>query len=312
MSTSLLSDAASANSTAPSLRSTCLRAGWADGRRGWLVAIVLATIAAVNVVGTILVVRRFSGGLVEPLPRGQMLLTAMIATALGAYSRTAWQRVFFHDTQPIARRLSRLVGWGSSLGLLLLAVGCCWPANRLSDWLIWLPLLVADQFWRHSFFHGGRPRASRSAGHEAIAPAHFLTDRKPDSPSASELASDEQIIQQLHRVRNTSGQEMVFGTLRADFGAGQRTTTVHVGFCPPLSHRPQVEAEPLDGPDAVVKVVQTLPHGARLDVRLATPATEACQVQVDFAALPANAAEHLQAGERTPPTELPSRQKAVG
>ena len=58
------------------------------------------------------------------------------------------------------------------------------------------------------------------------------------------------------------------GTVVAEFAPGERTTIVHVAFCPPFELLPQVEAEIADGPDASVQVTQVLHHGARLDVRL--------------------------------------------
>ena len=251
---------------------------------------MLAITVTLNLVGLVLLARRIHGTLLEPLPPGKMLTTAVIAFLLTAFGRTAWRRIYL-TTEPGDRfRLPvqgqsdkrlidwngfgwHLVGWGSSIGILLLAIGCAHPGDRLSDWLIWLPLCVADQFLRQSFFDGGKPTPMK---------VPFQQQSQEGSPSEE----TEQIMQQLFRIRDATGQEKVYGTLRADFKQGQRSTTLYVGFCPPLSHQPLVEAELLEGPDSSMKVAQALAHGARLDLRLDRPAQGVCHVLIDMVALP--------------------------
>jgi hypothetical protein len=210
----------------------------------------------------------------------------------------------------------------------LLAVGCTYPAEHLGDWMVWLPLLVADQFWRQSFFDGGKPAArsgsaangsrktagkrrkaaaptTSSGGAVSIRPAanpplasrteQPIQSGKQEPPDIVSITAessgshasdpDQQLLQQLFRVRNAAGQETIYGTLRADFERGQRNASLYVGFCPPLAHPPRVEAEPVDGPAATLKVVQALAHGARVDLRLDRPASAECHVLVDLAAL---------------------------
>ena len=309
-------------------------------RRKWLPRIVLTCVATLNLVGLLLIVRRFRGALQEPLPTGHMLFTALVITTLAAYCRTAWRQASLDlDNQgkracPGHNRWSRFdrwVGWGSSLGLVLLAVGCTYPAERLSDWLVWMPLLVADQFWRQSFFDGGKPAAglgsaangsrktagerrkaaastTPSGGAVSIRPApnppvasrteqpmqsgkleaRDIVAITAESPGSRASEHDQQLLQQIFRIRNAAGQETIYGTLRADFERGQRNASLYLGFCPPLAHPPRVEAEPVDGPAATLKVVQALAHGARVDLRLDRPASAECHVLVDLAALGAD------------------------
>ncbi|RIK82683.1 MAG: hypothetical protein DCC67_06960 [Planctomycetota bacterium] len=98
------------------------------------------------------------------------------------------------------------------------------------------------------------------------------------------------MLQEVRRVRDEDGVEGIVATLRAEFAAGQRHAVLHVGFCPPLSHLPMVRAEAGDGPEAEVRVVQAFTHGARLEVRLAESAKEACSVLVELTAKPQAAA----------------------
>jgi hypothetical protein len=85
-------------------------------------------------------------------------------------------------------------------------------------------------------------------------------------------------LQELTRYRLADGREAVRGILRADFAAGQRSTTLYVAFCPPFERLPQVDASVLDGPPATVKLPQVLHQGAQIEVRLAEMAN--CQQSV--------------------------------
>ena len=269
-----------------------------------VVTAVVTFIALLNAIGLLLVLRRFVGALSDELPRDAMLLTALVATAIVAAIRIAWRHVF--PLRPLGQGNSNflgndwdaIVGYGSSLALVLFAVGCCYPAYHTSDWLIWLPPLVADQFWRQTFLDAGSPAnslalASLEMDEEAAATLAFPAERF-DIASAPAAASPrtqgdstEEVVQLLFRVRTDEGHEVVYGTVRADFVAGQRTAVVHIGFCPPLSHLPEIEAEPLPGSTARVKVAQALAHGTRLEVRLPAPAEEDRHILIDMAATPA-------------------------
>ncbi|NOY40925.1 MAG: hypothetical protein GXP26_03685 [Planctomycetes bacterium] len=281
--------------------------------------LVILIIVALNAIGLLLVVRRFAGALSKDLPPGAMLLTAIVAMAMVACTRIAWRRYFPLTVDVEELELSAsgrlgdlLVGYGSSLSLVLLAVGCIYPAERTVDLIIWLPALVADQFWRQSFFDAGHPdRGAGETGHDlenelVLASLAMVAGEKTFAPEGLErqLAAavgesgegeTEEIVQQLYRVRDELGQEVIYGTLRADFLAGQRTAVVHAGFCPPLSHLPEIEAESFRGPLARIKVVQALAHGTRMDVRLTAPAASDCHVWIDMAAIPATSAEKIQA-----------------
>ncbi len=273
-----------------------------------LVAFVLLSILVLLLsIGALIVSRRFVGALTHELPRDTMFLTALGATAVLAWLRIAWRRNFplgfpldnsakysnppesLNDSSPGSTigisHLDQAIGWGSCLALALLALGCCYPANRNSDWLIWLPLLVADQLWRQNFFDAGTPTAQpfkSPAKPSASAPAN-PTGLAEVGPS-SDVSHN--IVQQLFRVLEDQGQEVVYGTLRADFDAGQRTAVIHVGFCPPLGYLPEIEAESLPDQPTRIKVVQALSHGVRLDVRRTAPFDQQSCVWIDMAARP--------------------------
>ncbi len=285
-----------------------------------IVITIITLIALLNAIGLLLVLSRLTGALSGDLPRIAMVLAALITTAWATATRIAWRLLFPLEEAmtfetPSEYQWDAIVGWGSSLALILIAIGCCYPANYTSDWLIWFPALVADQFWRQTFFDAGRPALSLDAATTEIdlqleqqlaATIAFPTKHLPiehnfdddlqnSSPLQNQVDNTEQILQQLYRVRDEQGQEIVYGTVRADFETGQRTAVVHVGFCPPLAHIPEIEAESLPGSPCRIKIVQALAHGTRMDVRLPAPAETDRYVLIDMAATPALCQEEIRA-----------------
>ena len=257
---------------------------WQPSTDSALAVAVGATVAILLGVGLLVFARRLAGALSEDMPRDVMLLTAVTTTATLTCARLAWRRRFPLSTEHGLGRWDQLIGWGSSLALFLLAVGSCYPANHTSDLLIWLPLLVADQLWRQTFFDADSP------GDDVVSDQDCGTQLPPpatesEEPSAGDRPSGH-LVQQLFRLRDRSGSDVIYGTVRADFQMGQRTAVVYVGFCPPLNYLPEIEAEAWHDTPARIKVVQALAHGARLDVRLASPAAEADSVWIDMAATP--------------------------
>lgn len=259
---------------------------WPQRSRQTARVTVVAVIGVMLAVGTLITCRRFFGGLIETMPADAMLATALICTIIVALSRVAWRKTqpLVNGLDPVSMRLDTFVGWGSSAALVLMAVGCCYPAYRNVDWLIWLPMLVADQFWRQTFFDAGLPGlgfVDPDEQEEEIF--HIPSD---EVFAAAPRDENQQIVQQLYRVRDDSGQEVIYGTLRADFHKGQRTAVLHVGFCPPLSYLPEIEADALPSESARLKIVQALAHGARLDVKLSEIAEDDCHLWIDMAATP--------------------------
>lgn len=104
-------------------------------------------------------------------------------------------------------------------------------------------------------------------------------------------SDDGQTVQHLVR-RQTETSEQIDGWLRCNFSPGQRTAALHVAFCPPLAALPTVEAriDPQQSGIATCKVAELYVHGARFDVRLASPAQRANAVRVNFSAVVAQPA----------------------
>jgi len=89
-----------------------------------------------------------------------------------------------------------------------------------------------------------------------------------------------EVIQRLTRLRLPGGKDVIEGMLHCPLAPGQRTGSVHVAFCPPFAGIPKVTAEQISGPPARVRLGVVLPHGARVDVRLAAKPNMAPQLVV--------------------------------
>ena len=270
-----------------SLEFTHRRIPWQLRLRPALSATVGSIVAIVVTVGVLLTARRLLGEMNGELFPGLMLALALASAVIVTYARLAWRRNFPIETPADLSGVDQVIGWGTSIGLACLAVGCCYPGYRTVDWLIWLPILVADQIWRQDFFDAGQPGAMTELVEDFSWPAAITADSAISNEVAEgEFAFDENILQQLFRVREDDGVETIYGTVGADFVAGQRVSVVHIGFCPPLAYLPELVVEALPGSSAKIKIVQALAHGVRLDVRLPQVAEDDCQIWIDMAARP--------------------------
>ena len=122
----------------------------------------------------------------------------------------------------------------------------------LAAWIASIAAWVVRRFSGNGF-----PVGSRIHFHAAAA-----------GPSVeSEIGSSPPAEQSQRRWR-LDDREVIHGTVRVRFGAGERHQTAHVSFCPPLRSVPTIEVECVGGAEGTVAVAKALWHGAVLDVRL--------------------------------------------
>lgn len=183
----------------------------------------------------------------QPLALSSTLATAVVLLLLTLVSRNtaAWQ---------IHRQWFQV---GGGVGLFLASV----PARRNS------------------------PSHGHGSAEEGSTPAPHLGSFDPeDEPELEPEDDGEVVLQHVVRVRDASGREYVHATLRGEIEAGARRTTLHLGFCPPLATRPEVEAEIMEGPGGIAKVVQALHNGVQIEVELDEASLEATVITVEVAA----------------------------
>jgi hypothetical protein len=249
----------------------------------------LIGVGALFAIGLLIAARRIAGALTVDLSVAPLTATLLVAAAIVLGGRAAWRRAGV----VAANDVELIYAWMGTAAIVLLSIGCAWPAAESFAWLLPLPLLFGDHFSRVAFLNtrdasgGVHPRGPREA---SVADSHSnvmeASGVLPLTPPFEGGELEGEPLQQLTRVRDAEGVESIHGTLHAELAAGQRHATLHVGFCPPLEGSPTIEVEVIDGPDATVKVVQAFAHGARFELRLAEPAEEPCRARIEFAASP--------------------------
>jgi hypothetical protein len=120
-----------------------------------------------------------------------------------------------------------------------------------------------------------------------VAQTEILQKRPSTILSEENIAEADlplEVTQQLTRSTTAEGADEFAGWVRAPFAAGQRTSSVHLAFCPQFARTPELVVEQIDGPEARIKTAQVLPYGARLDLKLQTPAETPETVVLQFSA----------------------------
>ena len=147
----------------------------------------------------------------------------------------------------------KLSAWLTAAVLLLFATAFSFPGERAVDWLVWLAVFGVFL-----------------VSHSVIADV----PRKRSMPATE----TDRVLQQLTRSRSATGQAVIQGTLLAEFAPGERSAMLYVAFCPPFERLPQIELES----SADARLVQTLHHGAQIEVRLPSAAKSATTASVEM------------------------------
>jgi hypothetical protein len=242
--------------------------------------------------------RRVEGGLSRPLELPGLVLVAVAVAALAAAGRAAWRyplsgrAVGRRDWAPALTISAAVVGVGLAIGL---------PGTSSAGLALLWAILIAEESsaWlldvRRRRKHAVRVQGSGfrvqdsqlptpDVGHVCNVPTtqRHVANLPPDLQIPTPRDSD--VLQQLTRSRAAGGGETLAGWLRVGFSAGQRSTSVHVAFCPPFARTPKVTLQQLDGPTARIKTVQLLPYGARFDIKLAAVSEAAETLLLQFSA----------------------------
>ena len=217
--------------------------------------VVAATIVFSLAVGLFLLQRRFAGALSTPLPAPQFIATGALLAAWAVAVRK-----LSHATPALTAL--------AFVAILLIALACSYPGSRIIDWLVWPTAMFAA-----ALFPLNLPLAATRSGARP-------TD-SPPTPIPLD-AEPEHVLQQITRIRNADGTEVIRATLVGEFETGERQTTLYIAFCPPFERLPQVEVEVADDLEATVKLTQVLHNGAQIEVRLAEPAEEFSRVTIEL------------------------------
>jgi len=241
---------------------------------------VLLAVAAVFVAS-----RRLAGALETPLGPLQLLVAAGLLAGLARIAHALSQTGRL-------RAGSVLI----SLAMLTLAASLSLPGSNSIALLGFWAMIVGEEFWAWrsmSVVETSANRLSPSATLPCRGEGRLNALLSASSPADGDMIEEPEptepgadVLQQLTLRTTAEGSQELSGWLRTPLAAGQRTASLHVAFCPSFSQTPQVQAEPVAGPDCRIKVAQVLPYGARLDVKLDEPARGDDNVLVWFFASP--------------------------
>lgn len=247
-----------------------------------------ATLALLFLLALWLLARRAGGGLRQPLSPLALAAVAAILSSVMWVTRLLWYHAQLRH-QP----------WGPgaasqwaipSLVVLLLAVALSLDGTgSLPLTCFWIALMAVEgTWWWFAWRRGLATKASRSDGpgephpepaplEEATAPRAPRLEIVEHADLEEPLADD--VCQQITRSRAAQRDDTVTGLLRACFEPRQRSHSLHVAFCPPMLHRPDVTFIQLSGSRARIKAAEAQTFGIRFDLRLAA-ASDATQVVV--------------------------------
>lgn len=228
----------------------------------------------------LLLVRRMSGALVEPLGGVALLATAALAVLIGVAIRELW-RPAARDASKVERRV---ICFGPTLGVVLLAAALL-PGAEWMGSVGFLAITALGEGFAIGTWTRRAPkvRRSRPFGRRPGGPASPPSEVQVPGPEPR-ASTPEEVLQQMSRTRDAAGQEVLSGVVRAEFQPGERGTALHIAFCPPYAATPQFTAGQAAGPKARLKVGQLQPFGARIDVRLPEAVSETTSVLLEFTA----------------------------
>jgi len=262
-------------------------------------AVWTATLVALVLLCTLLVLRRLEGQFRQPLSPLALVAVALLGTVVVGALRLSWPH------RPAARRhrseiSQRLFAPAGCLMLLAVSVSLpdSHPAALAAFWMI---VLVAESGW---WYAGLRGRISlspqigtlwqRVTTRRAMAlPAAFqrLGQHRPTEVEVTEEEDEEleslpaEVTQRLTRLRVGDDGELVFGLVRAGFDAGERSQNIHLAFCPPLEGSPALTVQQVAGPAVTIKTAVAESYGARLELKLTAKPAQLETVVIRFEAL---------------------------
>lgn len=251
-----------------------VNASWPSLRRDLLTALLVSGLAAFAFVVLLLLTRRVTGALVQPLGGLSLVGVAGLGLTLVGAWRLGWQATGSRETflAPAAPVLP-----GVALFLLLCALSLPGTANW-AMMLSWLAFFSCEAAWWWATYSANQQQFAR----RALSPLIPTETTAAAETQDCDESVDSNVFQQI--TRSYQGEwERIAARMRLAFSVGQRVAVTHIAFCPPLASAPELEAEVTDGPDAAVSLTNVQTFGLRMEVRLSEPMDEPCSVTIDIA-----------------------------
>jgi hypothetical protein len=228
---------------------------------------IVAVWAAECVAALLLLLQRLTGTIESfPSPTG-VLLFAVVSLAVNLMGLSLLRaRPFSRDSEALRRGALLAV---ACVPPLVIGLSLLHPDATFQQASLWVCVLLAAGMTApvsrradcQSVPQAPPTDALLSEDSESRLNAEVVYSLVPDAPVPPPLQSMQR------RLADDGSREILEGEFTAVFAAGQKTAVVHVAFCPPLAGIPEVECEPLDGPEVRWKAAVVQPYGLRIDVQ---------------------------------------------
>lgn len=227
--------------------------------------------------------RRMAGGF--PVLSWQLPLVILIFVCLSALLRGAVS-VAFKDEPKTCQRIGLFL---IPVELLFLCGVCRTEAMPEFYLSVIIAFLFHYVFW---FWGEDNPSAKPSPTTEITDAKEDAVEDVVDAEEGLEESEEDyleslfpsDVCQQWTRQTGSEGEDVQTGWFRVSFAAHQKHASVNAAFCPPFQSVPETELEIIDGADLTASVGVCYPHGARIDLTLATPSPLEQTVLIRFTA----------------------------
>ena len=227
-----------------------------------------AIVGVVGFVALLLLARRLSGALSQPLEFGPALSVALLLAGSTWLLRLAAIRLAVNEWQRQALVVTiTAMTWTTVVALTLSNM------SPLAVLALWLPVVAAEIAWR--VLPRAEREGSRGAGEQG--------SRRAGETGVSATALPANVLQQLARVRD-GDVERVSGVVRLDFAAEEQTTALHLAFSPPLAREPRLELAAIDAAGVTVRATDCRAYGVRLEAKRGREAGSELSVLVKLTA----------------------------
>ena len=214
----------------------------------------------------------------------QLPLVILIFVCLSAILRGAVS-VAFKDESKTCQRIGLFL---IPVELLFLCGVCRTEAMPEFYLSVIIAFLFHYVFW---FWGYDEPSAKPSPASEINDAKESAVEGLADAEADLEESEDyleslfpSDVCQQWTRQTGAAGEDVQTGWFRVSFAAHQKHASVNAAFCPPFQSVPETELEIIDGAELTASVGVCYPHGARIDLTLATPSPLEQTVLIRFTA----------------------------
>ncbi len=264
----------------------------------WKRTLALAFWSGLTMIAVVLAARKLAGAFENPLSEvvacGLAFLSSAISVIAFLLATDAMDRRSLTSTQRVFVGFLTLVP-PTAIGIVLLPTTvagstCLLTLFALSSAVVFVPNTIS---LKTAVFGDRTIGLSEYDKNSPTATIDAIGDPFVETPRVAELqlSTQSDTTQWMSRTVSESGEDILEGSIRVEFRAGQKQANAHIPFSPPFACVPEIECEMADETTVRVRIAAAHTFGGRLELRRSMNADLADSVEVSFAAVakaPAN------------------------